>query len=391
MKTGLSLLVALCVLAGVAQAWPPPAAHTQEAPAPERKLSTQVTELKPGVAIDVTVKQSESYLRAFSIKVPPSAKSLHVVVEDATADIDLILCLGKQPATLDELEEQAEHISSTARFNEVLTLDKDSEPRLKAGTYLIYGGSLQAEVEEEITFRITASLDAAPPRVERKRPPYRVHQPEGLQRAIDASVRLDSEVSTGSATVVTPTGLLLTCYHVLESEGGGYLQKGVYVSFTHDPRRDPVQSHLAETVHVDKSLDLALLRIVSDLDGNEVKRPAFAWAPLGNPGDLMLDDEIRCLGYPGIGGSRSIYGITLSRGIVAGFLERKGQVQFIKTDALISAGNSGGGAFNSKFELIGVPTESMHADETMESLGYLRPVSALPEKWRKLIYDEYPK
>lgn len=101
MKTGLSFLVALSVLFGAALAWPRQAAHTQEAPAPQRKLSSQVTELKPGVAFDVTVKQSESYLRAFSIKVPPSAKSLHVAVEEATADIDLILCLGKQPATLD--------------------------------------------------------------------------------------------------------------------------------------------------------------------------------------------------------------------------------------------------------------------------------------------------
>jgi S1-C subfamily serine protease len=105
----------------------------------------------------------------------------------------------------------------------------------------------------------------------------------------------------------------------------------------------------------------------------------------------MLGEELNCLGYPGIGGSRSIYGITLTRGIVAGFIERKGGVQFIKTDALISAGNSGGGAFNAKYELIGVPSEAMHAQDTFESLGYLRPVSAMPEDWRKLIVAEYPR
>lgn len=36
----------------------------------------------------------------------------------------------------------------------------------------------------------------------------------------------------------------------------------------------------------------------------------------------MLGEEINCLGYPGIGGSRSIYGITLTRGIAAGFIAR---------------------------------------------------------------------
>ncbi len=120
--------------------------------------------------------------------------------------------------------------------------------------------------------------------------------------------------------------------------------------------------------------------------------------PLGNTSFLgypltraMLGEELNCLGYPGIGGSRSIYGLTLTRGIVAGFIERKGETHYIKTDALISAGNSGGGAFNSKYELLGVPVEAMHAEETFESLGYLRPISAMPESWRKAIWAEYPK
>ncbi|CAG0980301.1 Putative serine protease HhoA [Planctomycetaceae bacterium] len=362
--------------------------------APEReaaKLSEAVTALENNKPVDVTVTEAEHFLRCFTFTVPQNAKSLHIATVNATGDIDLMICFNKQAKTLEDLEEKCDHVSSTARFNEVFTINATNEPPLAAGTYYVYAGSLQAEGEEEITFTIAAALDVKPTLKTQEPRPYLVTKPEALQRAIDTCVRIDSEVSTGSGTIVSPKGLILTCCHVIETDDGGYLKKDIYISVTRDPRKDPVQSYLAQTVFVEKALDLALLRIVSDLDGKTIEKPSFPFSPLGDDTRLMLGEEINCLGYPGIGGSRSIYGITLTRGIAAGFIDRKGSVQFIKTDALISAGNSGGGAFNAKYELIGVPSEAMHAEGTFESLGYLRPVSAMPENWRKLIYEEYPK
>jgi S1-C subfamily serine protease len=388
MKTILSSLLLLFAATFVPLAIAQPKAPEKDT----AKLSDSVTELENNKAIDATVTEAEQFLRCFSIKVPASAKSLNIATVGATCDIDLLVCVGKRPKTVEELDDECDYISSTPRFNEILTIDASSEPALSAGTYYIFAGSLQAEGETELTFTLAAALEVKPTLKQPEQKPYLVTKPDGLQRAIDSSVRLDSEASSGSATIVTPKGLLLTCYHVIETEDGkDYLRKGIYVSITRDPHRDPMQAYLAEPVHVNKDLDLALLRIVSDLDGKPIEKPNFPWSPLGDDTRAMLGEEVNCLGYPGIGGSRSIYGITLTRGYVSGFIERKGDTQYIKTDALISAGNSGGGAFNSKYELLGVPAEAMHADETFESLGYLRPVSAMPESWRKLIYEEYPK
>lgn len=386
MKTLIASLLLVLAACFVPLATAQPAREKEAA-----KLSDAVTEMESNKPLEATVSAAEQFLRCFSIKVPAGAKSLNIATADATGDIDLLICFNKRPKTLEELEEKCDHVSSTARFNEVFTIDATNTPALAAGTYYIYAGSLQAEGEEEITFTIAAALDAKPALKPREARPYLVTQPAGLQRAMDSCVRLDNEFSTGSGTLVSPKGLILTCSHVIESDDGGHLRKDIFVSVTRDPRKDPVQCYLAETLFVEKALDLALLRIVSDLDGKPVEKPDFPWSPLGDDTRAMLGEELNCLGYPGIGGSRSIYGITLTRGIVAGFIERKGGVQFIKTDALISAGNSGGGAFNAKYELIGVPSEAMHAQDTFESLGYLRPVSAMPEDWRKLIVAEYPK
>lgn len=394
MKTLLTMLAVLAILVAAPMLDVRALQKSPEKPADKEaaKLSDSVTELENNKAVDATVTEAEQFLRCFSIKVPASAKSLNIATVGATCDIDLLVCVGKRPKTVEELDEKCDYVGSTPRFNEILTIDAQSEPPLAAGTYYIYAGSLQAEGEAELTFTLAAALDVKPALKQPEQKPYLLTKPDGLQRALDSSVRLDSVASSGSATIVTPKGLLLTCCHVIESEDGkDYLRKGIYVSVTRDPRKDPVQLYLAEPVYVEKSLDLALLRIVSDLDGKPIEKPNFPWSPLGDDTRLMLGEEVNCLGYPGIGGSRSIYGITLTRGIVAGFIERKGETQYIKTDALISAGNSGGGAFNSKYELIGVPAEAMHADETFESLGYLRPVNAMPEKWRKAIWAEYPK
>lgn len=64
-----------------------------------------------------------------------------------------------------------------------------------------------------------------------------------------------------------------------------------------------------------------------------------------------VGEEIFIIGFPNIGGSS----ITISKGIVSGFTKDRG-VSWIKTDASVSGGNSGGAAVNGKGELVGVPT-----------------------------------
>ncbi len=76
---------------------------------------------------------------------------------------------------------------------------------------------------------------------------------------------------------------------------------------------------------------------------------------LGDADGLELGDDLAILGYPGIGSST----ITLTGGTVSGFLQERGvtyQRAWIKTDAAISGGNSGGTAVDETGKLVAVPT-----------------------------------
>jgi hypothetical protein len=76
--------------------------------------------------------------------------------------------------------------------------------------------------------------------------------------------------------------------------------------------------------------------------------------PLGNSDDLHVGDHINIFGFPGIGGET----ITFTDGSVSGFTaeEGLGDRAWIKTNATIAGGNSGGLAANDAGSIIGVPT-----------------------------------
>jgi hypothetical protein len=75
---------------------------------------------------------------------------------------------------------------------------------------------------------------------------------------------------------------------------------------------------------------------------------------LGNSDEVEIGDRLRILGYPGIGGET----ITLTEGAISGFTLERGVNgrAWIKTDATIAGGNSGGLGANSEGELVGIPT-----------------------------------
>jgi S1-C subfamily serine protease len=115
--------------------------------------------------------------------------------------------------------------------------------------------------------------------------------------------------------------------------------------------------YYAEPVIVDEDLDLAVLRITTDLDydpvdSSELNLPTL---PLGDSGKLSLGDPLIVLGYPGIGGET----ITLTRGDVGGFtvIDNSNEPAFIKTSAAISGGTSGGVALDQFGRLVAIPTQ----------------------------------
>ena len=176
---------------------------------------------------------------------------------------------------------------------------------------------------------------------------------------IIAVVEMDGELVqgwTGSGTVISDDGLILTNAHVILSDRY-YDVVDLVVSITEEQDRPPEPMFYADVIQADEPLDLAVIKVRSTLDGSPANFSALGIdpVPLGNSESLRLGDPIVIIGYPGIGGET----ITLTRGEVSGFTseEAYGNRAFIKTSATIAGGNSGGLASTPQGEIIGIPTQ----------------------------------
>ncbi len=172
--------------------------------------------------------------------------------------------------------------------------------------------------------------------------------------ALDAN---NEPMWTGSGSIVDATGYILTNAHVVMPDKEFPPIASLLISVTQKEDEPPVPKYLAEVAVADMDLDLAVLRIIADADGNPIPPnsldlPAI---PLGNSDEAHLGTPLRILGYPGIGGDT----ITLTTGEIAGFTSEPGVKgrAFIKTSATIAGGNSGGAGLTPDGELIAVPTQ----------------------------------
>ncbi len=162
---------------------------------------------------------------------------------------------------------------------------------------------------------------------------------------------------TGSGSIVDPAGYILTNAHVVTPDKEFPPIAALLISVTQKEDEPPVPKYLAEVAVVDLDLDLAVLRIIADADGNPIPQNSLNLPviPLGNSDEAHLGTPLRILGYPGIGGDT----ITLTTGEIAGFTSEPGVKgrAFIKTSATIAGGNSGGAGLTPNGELIAVPTQ----------------------------------
>ena len=164
---------------------------------------------------------------------------------------------------------------------------------------------------------------------------------------------------TGSGTIVDPSGIILTNCHVAHPRAMGMpapRAQTLAIGMTGRSDEPPALSYVAEVINLAPELDLAVLRIVSDMRGRRVNLD-LPHVSIGNSDSLDLADNIAIFGYPGIGGDT----ITFTSGSVAGFTRQRGvsaKRAWIKTDATIAGGNSGGTAINHEGFLVGVPTQA---------------------------------
>lgn len=208
------------------------------------------------------------------------------------------------------------------------------------------------------------------------------------------SVRNASDAPTprprGSAVFITKDGLVATNYHVIASESPQDQTEKIYDQLFINLATDNALSvnlsrrFRLKTMVADKNLDLALLRVVAD-DGESRLSASFPALEMGDSRAARLLDDIFIIGFPEKGGST----VTINTGVIEG----KDDLQnWIKTDARMIHGNSGGAAVNADGKLIGIPTKVVYdnrktdkQDQAIGGVGYLRPAYLLIEMMKKMV------
>ncbi|MBU0637019.1 MAG: serine protease [Patescibacteria group bacterium] len=158
----------------------------------------------------------------------------------------------------------------------------------------------------------------------------------------------------GSASIINKEGVIISNNHVVD-DGKGKLATAFSICLTKEKGKRPVCDYTATLINRDDKLDVALLKIDPiDINGQKVDysqfltiEPDFNYVP-------KTQDEAVLIGYPWIGADT----ISETKGIISGVMEYN-DYQYIKTDALIAGGNSGGAMINSAGKLIGIPTFSI--------------------------------
>lgn len=192
----------------------------------------------------------------------------------------------------------------------------------------------------------------------------------------------------GSGTIISSNGLILTNNHVYQMEDNIQYDEEtrtlilaqpasremlVYALADNDPLKVPELQYLAEPVSLDEEHDIALLRIVKDKDGNPIDGKTFSYVSIGNPFGIRLNETLTIFGYPSKGGDT----ITITEGKFLGYFRDQrfpGLDGFIKTNAAMAPGNSGGSAMN-KAALVGIPTAVTPPTIAGSDLGYIHPVT----------------
>ena len=175
-----------------------------------------------------------------------------------------------------------------------------------------------------------------------------------------------TNTSQGSGVVFRDGGYILTNNHVID--GGSSFK----VLLSNGEKVD------AELIGADESMDLAVLKVDAAQAGNLVP------IELGSTDELLVGSTVVAIGNPG----GEDLANTVTQGIVSA-LERNTvaaegatrSIAYIQHDAAINSGNSGGGLFNYKGQLIGINTlkisSSAYSQITFEGLGFAIPVETV--------------
>lgn len=191
-------------------------------------------------------------------------------------------------------------------------------------------------------------------------------------------------VSSGSGTIIDSNGSVITNYHVLFDGKNNKLHDLFVIGLFRAADKEPefVCAGSPAKGILKKDLDLALIRCDRDRAGAPWTPKSWPTIPVRqiDTDDIVPGEQVWVLGYPGVGGGT----IHVTAGLVSGWTGENGGASsraFMKTDASISHGNSGGTAVDEDGNFIGVPTAfrlttTKHGDAVVTGgrVGLIRPL-----------------
>lgn len=161
---------------------------------------------------------------------------------------------------------------------------------------------------------------------------------------------VSKQEALGSGVLVSKKGHILTAAHVVDNADK-------IVVKTHDG-----ELREAELVFSEPEADIALIRL-------KTPDPALKYAVVGNSDSLAVGQRTYVIGNPyGFENSFSVGRISAFRDF-GQLYDGSILAEFIQTDAAINSGNSGGGMFNSKGEVIGISSQIISVSGGFQGLG----------------------
>lgn len=336
-------------------------------------------DLIPGTPYATTLYPAKGMFTTFKLTVPPETEALRLDLSGSTADLDLFVQYGTFVKGTDRADYAAESLLS----RESLLITRESSKQLKGGAYYITVLD-QLAAEYPVDFTIYSNFAEGPPKALSALP--KLPRPASLlERVLYSTVEIIGEAGKGSGCIISPDGLVVTNFHVIQGNTGDP-EKHLTVAVTRDVRLPPDELFRAEVLDTDADRDLALLRITSGFYGRQLPPGyVFPYLLINSDADYRIGDTVSCAGYPGIGGTGSRASITFTRGVISGF-EKAGYGTLLKTDGLINSGSSGGAAVDKNFKLIGLPAIIM--EEASGQLGFILPTSLFPAEWIDMVKGE---
>ncbi|MHC5010540.1 MAG: S1 family peptidase, partial [Planctomycetota bacterium] len=144
--------------------------------------------------------------------------------------------------------------------------------------------------------------------------------------------------------------------------------------------KPPIQAFYARVFAEYEGQDLVLLEMTEDVFGRPLPDDLeLPWVPIGDSTALRLGQTLWVAGFPEDGSSNYRTPVIVGRGIVAGLEREAEEATWLKTDAWIAPGHSGGPVMDDQGGLVGLSAATLGGTE---SLGLAVPISRLPEPWR---------